>query len=183
MIANSNFLGANTSHNTNLIFVEKEILAEYGHFIVKMLSLQKKQNVCKRHITSYSYQSKKGGIKKAILITRLIKLKMNQFKEEECSCIPGLERQWKTAFPQHIIRTTVISQPSPFFPNWYFIFLLIITNNGTNKKSIGKLVKRGTYWWTIRLENFKDDISLKFSELNDRFNDYQAKYEMANSNV
>ena len=115
MIANSIFLGANTSHNTNLIFVEKEILAEYGHFIVKMLSLQKKQNVCKRHITSYSYQSKKGGIKKAILITRLIKLKMNQFKEEECSFIPGLERQWKTAFPQHIIRTIVIHSHRRFF--------------------------------------------------------------------
>ena len=47
MIANSNFLGANTSHNTNLMFVEKEILAEYGHFIVKMLSLQKSKTYAK----------------------------------------------------------------------------------------------------------------------------------------
>ena len=27
------------------------------------------------------------------------------------------------------------------------------------------------------LENFKNDINVKFSELNDRFNDFQAKYQ------
>ena len=33
------------------------------------------------------------------------------------------------------------------------------------------------------LENFENDINTKFSELNDRFNDFQAKYEMVNSNL
>ena len=35
----------------------------------------------------------------------------------------------------------------------------------------------------LSLENFKNDINLKFSELSDRFNDFQAKYEIANSNL
>ena len=33
------------------------------------------------------------------------------------------------------------------------------------------------------LENFKNDINVKFSELNERFNDFEAKYEMINSNL
>ena len=33
------------------------------------------------------------------------------------------------------------------------------------------------------LENFKNDINRKFSELNDRFNDFESKYEMVNSNL
>ena len=35
----------------------------------------------------------------------------------------------------------------------------------------------------LSLENFKNDINAKFSELNYRFNDSQAKYEMVNSNL
>ena len=35
----------------------------------------------------------------------------------------------------------------------------------------------------LSLENFKYDINVKFSELNDRFNDFEAKYEMVNSNL
>ena len=31
-----------------------------------------------------------------------------------------------------------------------------------------------------RIENFENDINAKFSELNDRFNDFQEKYEMVN---
>ena len=33
-------------------------------------------------------------------------------------------------------------QPSPFFPVLYLIFQFLIIKNGTNKKSVGKLVKR-----------------------------------------
>ena len=33
------------------------------------------------------------------------------------------------------------------------------------------------------LENFENDINTKFSELNDCFNNFQAKYEMVNSNL
>ena len=35
----------------------------------------------------------------------------------------------------------------------------------------------------LSLENFKNDINMKFSELNDRFNDFELKYEMVNSNL
>ena len=35
----------------------------------------------------------------------------------------------------------------------------------------------------LSLENFKNDINVKFSELNVRFNDFEAKYEMINSNL
>ena len=34
----------------------------------------------------------------------------------------------------------------------------------------------------LSLENFKNDINVKFSKLNDRFKDFEAKYEMVNSN-
>ena len=33
------------------------------------------------------------------------------------------------------------------------------------------------------LENFKNDINVQFSELNDCFNNFQAKYVMVNSNL
>ena len=35
----------------------------------------------------------------------------------------------------------------------------------------------------LSLENFNNGINVKFSELNDRFNDFEAKYEMVNSNL
>ena len=35
----------------------------------------------------------------------------------------------------------------------------------------------------VSLENFKNDINTKFSELNDHFNDFQEKYEIVNSNL
>ena len=35
----------------------------------------------------------------------------------------------------------------------------------------------------LSLENFKNDINVKFSELNDHFNDVEAKYEMVISNL
>ena len=35
----------------------------------------------------------------------------------------------------------------------------------------------------LSLENFKNDINMTFSELNDRFNDFESKYEMVNSNL
>ena len=35
----------------------------------------------------------------------------------------------------------------------------------------------------LSLENFKNDINMKFSELNNRFNDFESKYEIVNSNL
>ena len=34
----------------------------------------------------------------------------------------------------------------------------------------------------LNLENFKNIMNLKLSELNDHFNDFEAKYEMVNTN-
>ena len=36
---------------------------------------------------------------------------------------------------------SIALEPSPFFPNLYVIFQFIIIKNGTNKKSVGKIVK------------------------------------------
>ena len=35
----------------------------------------------------------------------------------------------------------------------------------------------------LSLENFKNHINANFSEFHDRFNDFQAKYEIVNSNL
>ena len=35
----------------------------------------------------------------------------------------------------------------------------------------------------LSLENFKNDINVKFSELNDCFNNFEVKHEMVNSNL
>ena len=35
----------------------------------------------------------------------------------------------------------------------------------------------------LSLKNFKNDINTKFSELNDRFKNFQAKHEMVNCNI
>ena len=35
----------------------------------------------------------------------------------------------------------------------------------------------------LGLENFKNDINVNFFELNDHFNDFEAKYKMVNSNL
>ena len=35
----------------------------------------------------------------------------------------------------------------------------------------------------LSLENFNNDINMKFSELNDPFNNFESKYEMVNSNL
>ena len=43
---------------------------------------------------------------------------------------------------------SIVLQPSPFFPKLYLIFQFLIIKNGMNKKSVGKLVKRWTYWWS-----------------------------------
>ena len=35
----------------------------------------------------------------------------------------------------------------------------------------------------LSLQNFKNDINMKFSELNHHFNDFESKYEIVNSNL
>ena len=77
---------------------------------------------------------------------------------------------------------SIVLQSLPFCPNSYLIFQFIIINNGKNKKSVGKLEDK-LIDEVLSLENFKNDINAKFSELNDHFNDFQAKYEIVNSNL
>ena len=45
------------------------------------------------------------------------------------------------------------------------------------------LSKDGLINEVLSVENFKNDINVKFSKLNDRFNDVEAKYEMVISNL
>ena len=87
-------------------------------------------------------------------------------------------------FPYDRRSVSIVLQPSPFFPKLYLIFQFIIIKNGTNKKSqLENLSKDELIDEVLSLENFKNDINVKFSELNVRFNDFEAKYEMINSNL
>ena len=51
------------------------------------------------------------------------------------------------------------------------------------RSQLENLSKDELIYEDLCLENFKNDINAKFSKLNDRFNDFQAKYEMVNSNL
>ena len=86
-------------------------------------------------------------------------------------------------FPYDRRSLSIVLQPSPFFPTSYLIFLFTTNNNGTNKKSIRKMSKDELIDEVLSPENFKNDINSKFSELNDRFNNFEARYEMVNSNL
>ena len=55
---------------------------------------------------------------------------------------------------------------------------MVQTRNQLEKLSKHELVDE-----VLSLQNFKNDINRKFSELNDRFNDFESKYEMVNSNL
>ena len=51
------------------------------------------------------------------------------------------------------------------------------------RSQLENLSKDELIYEDLCFENFKNDINAKFSKLNDRFNDFQAKYEMVNSNL
>ena len=51
------------------------------------------------------------------------------------------------------------------------------------RSQLGNLSKDELIDEVLSLENFKNDINVKFSKLDDCFNDFQAKYEMVNSNL
>ena len=53
--------GGNTSHKTNLMFVQEETWAGNGHFAIEIPSRDKKQKVRKKHTATFSYQSRKRG--------------------------------------------------------------------------------------------------------------------------
>ena len=57
----SSFSGGNTSHRTNMMFVQDETLAGSGHFAIEIPSRDKKQEVCRKHTATFSYQSRKWG--------------------------------------------------------------------------------------------------------------------------
>ena len=51
------------------------------------------------------------------------------------------------------------------------------------RSQLENLSKDEVIYEVLSHEKFKNDINAKFSELNDRFNDFQAKYKMVNSNL
>ena len=77
----------------------EKTLAENGTFVMKMPSLKKKKEVCKRHINSYSYQSKKGGNPESNL-----DYKVDKVEDESI--------QRKLLFLHALIRTSVKYKPS-----------------------------------------------------------------------
>ena len=65
------------------------------------------------------------------------------------------------------------------FLNLYLIFQFMVrTRSHLENLSKDELIDE-----VLSLENFKNDINTKLSELNDRFNNFQAKYEIVNSNL
>ena len=55
---------------------------------------------------------------------------------------------------------------------------MVRTRSHLEKLSKDQLIEE-----VLSLENFKNDINVQFSELNDRCNDFEAKYEMVSSNL
>ena len=51
------------------------------------------------------------------------------------------------------------------------------------RSQLENLSKDGLIDEVLSLEDFKNDINVTFSGLNDRFNDFQTKYDMVNSNL
>ena len=57
-------------------------------------------------------------------------------------------RSCSQLFPYDRRSVSIVLKPSPFSPKLYLIFQFLIIKNCTNKKSVGNLVKRWTYWWS-----------------------------------
>ena len=51
------------------------------------------------------------------------------------------------------------------------------------RSQLENMSKDAFIYEVLSLENFKNDVNVKFSELNDCFNDFEAKYEMVSSNL
>ena len=78
---------------------------------------------------------------------------------------------------------SIVLQPLLFFPNSYFIFQFLLLTMVQTRSPLENFSKDELIDEVPSLENFKNDISAKFSELNDCFNNFQAKYEMVSSNL
>ena len=76
-----------------------------------------------------------------------------------------------------------------FFRHRHFVLIYTLSSNLSlltmvrTRSQLENLSKDELIDEVLSLENFKNDINAKFSELNDCFNDFQAKYEMAISNL
>ena len=78
---------------------------------------------------------------------------------------------------------SIVLQPLLFFPNSYFIFQFLLLTMVQTISLLENFSKDELIDEVPSLENFKNDINAKFSELNDCFNNFQAKYEMVSSNL
>ena len=90
---------------------------------------------------------------------------------------------WLYDFPCYCQSINIVLQPSPFFPNLYLTSNLLLTKMVRTRSQLENLSKDEVIYEWVIYEKFKNDINAKFSELNDRFNDFQAKYKMVNSNL
>ena len=70
-----------------------------------------------------------------------------------------------------------------FFLNSYLTFLFLVNNNVQTRSQLENLSKDEVIDEVLSLKSFKNDINSKFSQLNDCFNNFEAKYEMVNFNL
>ena len=84
-------------------------------------------------------------------------------------------------FPYDCRSISIILQPSPFFLIYTLSSNLLLLKMVWTRSQL--LSKDELNNEVLSLENFKNDVNVKFSKLNDRFNNVEAKYKMVNSNL
>ena len=81
-------------------------------------------------------------------------------------------------FPYDCRSVSIVLQASPFFPNLYIIFHLLSLKMVQTRSELENLSKDELIDEVLSLEKFKSDIKMKFFELNDRCNEFEAKFKL-----
>ena len=97
--------GGNTSHRTNLMFVQDETLTGNRHFAIEIPSKDMKQKVCKKHTATFSYQSRKRGNPEG-------NLQFNVGLTTDASI------QRRRMLLHALIRSSVVNRPPPVYPSY-----------------------------------------------------------------
>ena len=98
--------------------------------------------------------------------------------------VPVLSYQYTVIEILHVIEAY-----ASFYSHCHFVLIhtlpsnLLVLTMVQTRSQLENLSKDELVDEVLSLENFKNDINVKFSKLDDCFNDFQAKYEMVNSNL